>query len=82
MDDITNEERLKRIPTDVAVIFGAAEYGDPEIVRANIEEPTALLARLAASYGAVVTTIGLHREPSLTMARAVHKPSVGAFTTS
>ena len=69
MDNITNEERLKRIPSDVAAIIGAAEYGDPEIVQANIEELTALFAQLAASYAAVVTTIGMHSEPSLTMAR-------------
>ena len=69
MDEITNEERLTRIPTDVAAIIGAAERGDPEIVQANIEELTALFSQLAASYAAVVTTIGMHREPGLTMAR-------------
>lgn len=69
MDDITNEERLRRIPTDVATIIGEAEYGDPDIVQANIEELAALFAQLAASYAAVVTTIGMHREPSLTAAR-------------
>jgi hypothetical protein len=69
MDEITNEERLRRIPMDVAAVIGAAERGDPEIVQENIEELTALLVQLAASYAAVVTTIGMHREPSLTMAR-------------
>lgn len=69
MDDMTNQDRLRRIPTDVAAIIGAAERGDPEIVQANIEELTALFAQLAASYAAVVTTIGMHREPALTVAR-------------
>ena len=69
MDEITNKERLARIPSDVAAIIGPAEHGDPDIVQENIEELTALLAQLAASYAAVVTTIGMHREPSLTMAR-------------
>jgi hypothetical protein len=69
MGKIANEERLTRIPTDVAAIIGDAERGDPEIVRANIGELTALFAQLAASYAAVVTTIGMHREPGLTMAR-------------
>ena len=69
MDNITNEERLTRIPTDVAVIIGDAERGDPQVVRTNIDELTALFAQLAASYAAVVTTIGMHREPGLTMTR-------------
>ncbi len=69
MDDITNEDRLRRIPADVAAIIGAAERGDPKIVQANIDELTALFAQLAASYAAVVTTIGMQREPGLTMAR-------------
>ena len=69
MTDITNRERLARIPADVAAIIGEAEFGDPDIVQANIEELTALLAQLAASYAAVVTTIGMHREPTITMAR-------------
>lgn len=69
MDELTNEERLQRIPTDVAAIIGAAERGDPDIVQANIDELTALFAQLAASYAAVVTTIGMQREPGLTMAR-------------
>ena len=66
---LSNKERLARIPTDVAAIIGEAEYGDPDIVRANIEELTALLAQLAASYAAVVTTIGMHRQPSVDMTR-------------
>lgn len=69
MDGISNEERLRRIPMDVAAIIGAAERGDPKIVHENIEELTALFVQVAASYAAVVTTIGMHREPSLTMAR-------------
>lgn len=69
MTDITNRERLVRIPEDVAAIIGEAEFGDPEIVQANIQELTALLAQLAASYAAVVTTIGMHREPSVALAR-------------
>lgn len=70
MDDgSTNQERLKRIPRDVAAIIGPAERGEPDVVQAQIEELTALFAQLAASYAAVVTTIGMHREPSLTMAR-------------
>ncbi len=69
MNDLTNRERLQRIPTDVATIIGEAEHGDPEIVDANINELTALFVQLAASYAAVVTTIGMHREPSLRMAR-------------
>ncbi len=66
---LSNKERLVRIPTDVAAIIGEAEYGDPDIVQANIEELTALLAQLAASYAAVVTTIGMHRQPSVDMTR-------------
>lgn len=66
---LSNHERLKRIPEDVAAIIGDAEYGNPEIVQARIEELTALLSQLAASYAAVVTTIGMHREPSVSMAR-------------
>lgn len=69
IDDLTNEERLKRIPSDVAAIIGAAERGDPDIVRQNIEELTALFEQMAASHAAVVTTIGMHREPSISMAR-------------
>lgn len=69
MDDISNEERLLRIPMDAAAIIGAAERGDPSTVQNNIEELTALFVQLAASYAAVVTTIGMHREPSLKMAR-------------
>ena len=69
MDEISNDERLRRIPMDVAAIIGAAERGDPDIVQENIEELTALFVQLAASYAAVVTTIGMHRDPSLKMAR-------------
>lgn len=68
-DELTNEERLQRIPADVAAIIGDAECGDPEIVRANIDELTQLFVQMAASYAAVVTTIGMHREPGLQMAR-------------
>jgi predicted short-subunit dehydrogenase-like oxidoreductase (DUF2520 family) len=57
MDDISNEERLRRIPADVAAIIGEAERGDPAIVEANIKELTALFAQLAASYAAVVTHV-------------------------
>lgn len=67
--ELSNQERLARIPTDVAAIIGDAEYGDPDVVQANIEELTALLSQLAASYAAVVTTIGMHRQPSVAMAR-------------
>jgi hypothetical protein len=69
MDEISNNERLRRIPMDVAAIIGAAERGDPALVQENIEELTALFVQLAASYAAVVTTIGMHRDPSLKMAR-------------
>ena len=69
MEQLANEQRLKRIPMDVAAIIGDAEHGDPKIVQAKQEELTALLVQLAASYAAVVTTIGMHREPSVTMAR-------------
>lgn len=65
----SKKDRMARIPTDVAAIIGEAEFGDPEIVQANIEELTALLAQLAASYAAVVTTIGMHRPPAVAMAR-------------
>jgi hypothetical protein len=69
MEQIGNEQRLRRIPMDVAAIIGNAEHGDPKIVQAKMDELTALLVQLAASYAAVVTTIGIHREPSVTMAR-------------
>ena len=69
MDEISNEDRLRRIPMDLAAIIGAAERGDPDIVQENIVELTALFVQLAASYAAVVTTIGMHRHPSLKMAR-------------
>ena len=69
MDEISNDERLRRIPMDVAAIIGTAERGDPDIVQENIEKLTALFVQLAASYAAVVTTIGMHRDPSLKMAR-------------
>jgi len=69
IDEVSNEERLRRLPMDVAAIIGDAERGDPAIVQENIEELTALFVQLAASYAAVVTTIGMHREPSLQMAR-------------
>ncbi len=67
--DLSNEERLARIPRDVAAIIGDAEFGDPDRVQANIEDLTALLAQLAASYAAVVTTIGMHREPAVALTR-------------
>jgi hypothetical protein len=54
---------------DVAANIGNAEHGDPKIVQAKMDELTALLVQLAASYAAVVTTIGMHREPCVTMAR-------------
>ena len=69
MEEISNDERLRRIPIDVAAIIGAAERGDPDLVQENIEELTALFVQLAASYAAVVTTIGMHRDPSINMAR-------------
>ena len=65
MEQIGNEQRLSRIPLDVAAIIGDAEHGDPKIVQAKMDELTALLVQLAASYAA----IGMHREPSVTMAR-------------
>lgn len=67
--ELTNKERLARIPTDVAAIIGEAETGDPQLVQSNIDELTALLAQLAASYAAVVTTIGMHRQPAVAIAR-------------
>ena len=69
MNEISNEERLRRISIDVAAIIGAAERGDPDLVQANLDELTALFVQLAASYAAVVTTIGMQRQPSLRMAR-------------
>ncbi len=69
MTELSNEERLRRIPMDVAAIIGAAERGDPDIVQANLEELTSLFAQMAASYAAVVTTIGMQRQPSVRMAR-------------
>ncbi len=66
---ISNAERLARIPADVAAIIGEAEFGEPDKVEANIDELTALLGQLAASYAAVVTTIGMHRQPAVAMAR-------------
>ena len=69
MSAMTKKDRLKRIPQDVAAIIGDAERGDPEIVQANIEDLSALFAQVVASYAAIVTTIGMHREPGLTLAR-------------
>ncbi|MEM8975481.1 MAG: hypothetical protein AAGD43_25745 [Pseudomonadota bacterium] len=65
----SNKERLARIPADVAAIIGDAEFGDPDRVQDKIDDLTALLAQLAASYAAVITTIGMHRQPAIALTR-------------